>query len=102
MPWVKVWIHFVWSTKNREPYLTNDIRKTVFQHIRENAQKKGVFLDFIGGHVDHVHCLISLGNDQSIREIMQLIKGREDLTEWVAERMRPIEQTSTLTYLTPL
>ncbi|HKC65969.1 MAG TPA: transposase, partial [Pyrinomonadaceae bacterium] len=66
MPWVKVWIHFVWSTKNREPYLKDGIRQKVFQHIRENAKEKDIFLDFIGGYIDHVHCLVSLGTDQTI------------------------------------
>ena len=81
MPWVKVWIHFVWSTKNREPYLTNEIRQKVFQHIRENAQKKDIYLDFINGYVDHVHCLISLGTDQTMEKIMQLIKGESSF--WI-------------------
>ena len=75
MPFVKVWIHFVWSTKNREHYLTIEIRQKVFQHIRENAKEKGIYLDFINGYVDHVHCLISLGTDQTIEKVMQLIKG---------------------------
>lgn len=75
MPWIKIWIHFVWSTKNREPLLTDQIRQNIFRHIRENAGKKGIHLDFIGGYVDHVHCLISLGTDQTIEKIIQLIKG---------------------------
>lgn len=75
MPFVKVWIHFVWSTKNREPFLSDNIRSKVFQHIRENAREKGIFIDFINGYVDHAHCLISLGTDQTIEKIMQLIKG---------------------------
>jgi len=74
MPFVKIWIHFVWSTKNREPYLTDKIRQKVFEHIRENAQTKGIHLDFINGYTDHVHCLISLGTDQTIEKTMQLIK----------------------------
>jgi len=45
MPFVKIWIHFVWSTKDRFPFLTDDIRPNVFQHIRENANQKGIFLD---------------------------------------------------------
>ena len=81
MPWVRVWIHFVWSTKNREPYLTNKIRKNVFEHIKENARGKDIYLDFISGHVDHVHCLISLGTDQEIGRIMQLIKGES--SRWI-------------------
>ncbi len=81
MPYVRVWIHFVWSTKNREPFLTSKIRKDVFQHIKENAKEKDIYIDFIGGYVDHIHCLISLGTDQTIEKIMQLIKGESSF--WI-------------------
>jgi len=76
MPFVKVYIHFVWSTKNRVRTLnTPEIRQKVWQHIRENAIKKGIFIDFVNGHAEHCHCLISLGIDQTISKVMQLIKG---------------------------
>ncbi len=81
MPFVKVWIHFVWSTKNREPYLTDEIRQKVFEHIRENARAKDIHLDFINGYKDHVHCLISLGTDQTIEKTIQLIKGESSF--WI-------------------
>ena len=76
MSFIKVYIHFVWSTKNWEPILkTKELRKKVWQHIRENAIEKGIFIDFINGFSQHCHCLISLGCDQTIQKIMQLIKG---------------------------
>jgi REP element-mobilizing transposase RayT len=76
MPFIKVYIHFVWSTKNREPFLkTKEIRQKMWEHIRANARQKGIFIDFINGHEDHCHCLISLGLDQTIQKTMQLIKG---------------------------
>ncbi|MCC7307589.1 MAG: IS200/IS605 family transposase [Acidobacteria bacterium] len=81
MPWVRVWLHFVWSTKNRHPYLTDEIRSKVLAHIRENARVKGIYIDFINGWVDHVHCLISLGTDQTIEKIIQLIKGESSF--WI-------------------
>lgn len=81
MPFVKVWIHFVRSTKNREPYLTDEIRQKVFRHIRENALKKDIHLDFINGYTDHVHCLISLGTAQTIEKIVQLIEGESSF--WI-------------------
>lgn len=81
MPWVKVWLHFVWSTKGRFPYLTDDIRQRVFSHIRENAKEKGIHIDFINGYLDHVHCLISLGTDQTLEKLMQLIKGESSF--WI-------------------
>ena len=81
MPYIKIWIHFVWSTKNRLPLLTNDIRQKVFQHIRENSVEKGIHIDFINGFTDHVHCLVSLGSEQTIKQIMQLIKGES--SHWI-------------------
>ncbi len=67
MPFVKVYIHFVWSTKNRVQILnTPELRQNVWQHIRENAKKKELFIDFVNGHAEHCHCLISLGVDQTI------------------------------------
>jgi REP element-mobilizing transposase RayT len=38
-------------------------------------------LDFINGYVDHVHGLISLGTDQTIEKLMQLIKGESSF--WI-------------------
>lgn len=82
MPFIKVYIHFVWSTKNREPFLdSKELREKVWQHIRDNAKEKGVFVDFVNGYYDHCHCLISLGGDQTIENIMQLIKGESSF--WI-------------------
>ena len=76
MPFVKVYIHFVWCTKNRVPYLdSKDLRLKVWSHIRENALTKGIFIDFVNGYSEHCHCLISLGTNQTLEKIMQLIKG---------------------------
>ena len=76
MPFIKVYIHFVWSTKNRMPFLaTPEIRQLMWNHIRENAKEKGIHIDFINGYSDHCHCLVSLGVDQTIQKVMQLIKG---------------------------
>jgi len=82
MPFIKVYIHFVWSTKNREPFLdSKELRLKVWDHIRENAKSKGIYLDFVSGYSDHCHCLVSLGLDQTIQKIMQLIKGESSF--WI-------------------
>jgi len=76
MPFIKVYIHLVWSTKNRIPFLeTPEIRKAMWQHIKENGKEKGIFIDFVNGYNDHCHCLISLGKEQTISKVVQLIKG---------------------------
>ena len=82
MPFVKVYIHFVWSTKNREPFLeTKEIRDKFWFHIKDNAQKKGIFIDFVNGYSQHCHCLVSLGIDQTIQKTIQLIKGESSF--WI-------------------
>lgn len=82
MAYIKAYIHCVWSTKNRMPLLaTNELRQTVWQHIRDNAFEKGIFIDHISGYSDHCHCLISLGVDQTIGKVIQLIKGESSF--WI-------------------
>ena len=76
MPFTKVYIHCVWSTKNRFPFLNStDLRQKVWYHIKENALKKEIYLEYISGYSDHCHCLISLGNNQTIQKTIQLLKG---------------------------
>ncbi|SEO21805.1 putative transposase [Mucilaginibacter gossypiicola] len=81
MSFVKIWIHLVFSTKDRQPLLTQSIRYEVHKHIIKNCKEKGIFLQAINGYTDHIHCLISLGKDQSIAKISQLIKGESSL--WI-------------------
>ncbi len=75
MSFVKIWVHAVWGTKNRMPVLSKEVRTNLFQHILENAKEKEIYVDFINGHFDHVHCLIVLNADMSIAKAVQLIKG---------------------------
>ncbi|MBK9106842.1 MAG: IS200/IS605 family transposase [Saprospiraceae bacterium] len=82
MPILKVYIHFVWSTKHRYPFLkTKQLRLKVWDHISENAKEKGIYIDFISGYSDHCHCLISMENDQTMQNVMQFIKGES--SNWI-------------------
>lgn len=82
MSWVSVYMHMVFSTKNRVPFLNSkELRKQVFQHIKANAAEKDIWLDCVNGHKDHAHCLISLGKEQTISKVAQLIKGESSF--WI-------------------
>jgi putative transposase len=80
MSYTRVYIHYVWATKYREPMLIMPYRQQLFTHIRQNALLKGVHLDKINGHIDHVHCLVKLQPGQSIGRVAQLLKGES--TYW--------------------
>jgi REP element-mobilizing transposase RayT len=75
MSYLKIWVHCVWTTNKRIPYLKDGIKDDVIFHIRENAKLKGIYIDHINGHNEHLHALISLGGKQNISDIMQKIKG---------------------------
>ncbi|GAB4497774.1 MAG: IS200/IS605 family transposase [Saprospiraceae bacterium] len=76
MAQVRIWVHAVWGTKRREPIMQNKNKRIdLFKHIKSYAKEKKIYLDFINGEADHVHCLISLACDQTIAQVMKLLKG---------------------------
>ena len=81
MSFVKIWVHLVFATKNREPLLNKELRQNLISHIIENSKEKDIYLQAINGYTEHIHCLISLGKDQSISKISQLIKGESSF--WI-------------------
>ena len=81
MPYIRIWIHLIWSTKNRERIISKEIKSKLLNHIRENAKSKNIFIDFINCEPEHVHTTISLGSDQTISKVAQLIKGES--SNWV-------------------
>ncbi|MBI4725831.1 IS200/IS605 family transposase [candidate division TA06 bacterium] len=80
----KIWVHLVWSTKDRPPYLTKDIKNKVIFHIKEKAKTEGIYVDTVNGVEDHVHCLIDLGLKRSIADTVNLLKGES--SHWVNEQ----------------
>lgn len=82
MPFIKIYIHLVFSTLNRKPLLNSpELRIKVWKHIKENAAEKGIFLAMVNGFSDHCHCLISLASNQNIEKVVQLIKGESSF--WI-------------------
>ncbi|WP_167619703.1 IS200/IS605 family transposase [Maribellus sediminis] len=75
MAYIKIYLHCVWGTKNRIPFITTRNKQTILNHIKENARDKSIHIDFINGHKEHIHCLISLKADQMVSKCLQLIKG---------------------------
>jgi putative transposase len=90
MSFVKIWVHVVFATKHRAPLLTKGIRDDVHKHIIENCLEKEIFLQEINGFTDHLHCLISLGKDQTISKISQLIKGESSF--WINKNNLTVEK----------
>ncbi len=80
----KIWLHIVWSTKDRFPFLSPEIRKELFTHIHEIASKNEYHLSLINGTEDHVHCLFSLNPKLAISKLINEIKGES--SHWLNEQ----------------
>jgi REP element-mobilizing transposase RayT len=81
MPFTKIWIHIIWSIKNRDKIISKELKPLLLGHIIENAKQKGIFIKIVNCVNDHIHLLISLGREQSISKIVMLIKGES--SNWV-------------------
>jgi len=89
MSYVRVWIHAVWGTKNREHFLTKSVRARVLDHICRNAKNKGIYIDRLNGDADHLHCLFGLNADMTIGKTLQLVKGES--AYWInKENVTPV------------
>jgi len=75
MPYTKVFIHYIWSTKNREHLISKEFKPVLLDHIKENSIKKEIFIDTLNCVSDHIHLLVSLGTEQTIAKNAMLIKG---------------------------
>ena len=81
MSYVKIWLHCVWSTKNRDCIIPASFRPELLRHFRQNADNKNIFLDDINVHENHVHALINLGKQQNISTLIQYLKGESSF--WI-------------------
>ena len=75
MSYIRIWIHCVWATHKRIPYLKDEIREQVIYHILTTARTKNIYIDHINGYQEHLHALISLGGTQNVSDIIHQIKG---------------------------
>lgn len=90
MPFTKIWIHAVWGTKDRYPFLTKEVRSETISHIRQNARSKNIYIKSINGFTDHIHCLLALNTDTTIAKTLQLIKGESAF--WINKhKLTPIK-----------
>ena len=68
-------IHYIFSTKERQLFLTDDIRPRIFDYMGGIARKNDIQPQLIGGIEDHVHMLVLVPKTLSIAKAIQLIKG---------------------------
>jgi putative transposase len=70
----KIYIHAVFSTKNREPILHEAWQDELHKVVGGAINSAGCQSLIVGGVADHIHCLFVLGRTISISEAIGQIK----------------------------
>lgn len=70
-----IWIHVIWSTKNREPILNPQLKNEVIQVLQRIAKEHEINIDCVNGIEDHLHFLLRLSTDQSVADVVKTLKG---------------------------
>jgi REP element-mobilizing transposase RayT len=76
--------HLVFSTKNRQPLITEDVRERLYQYMGGIIRGEGGSLLEIGGVPDHVHLLARFKPDVSVSEMIKRIKSKS--SQWLNEQ----------------
>ena len=84
MPYTAIWIHAVWATHQRYPWLTASIRVALCQHLREQAKRQNIRLNDVNGFTNHVHILFALDPAQTLAKVIQLLKGES--SHWLNQQ----------------
>ena len=80
----KTWIHAVWSTKNRLPFLNETVEPRVHEYMRQQLKELGCPVRIINGMSDHVHCLFLLSPQKAIAEVVKQVKG--STSHWINQQ----------------
>lgn len=71
----QIWIHAIWSTKNRKHLIHGNVEYKMFQFITEQLREQKCPVRIVNGMPDHIHCLFLLNPQKSITDVIKQIKG---------------------------
>jgi REP-associated tyrosine transposase len=78
---VKNYIHIVFSTKHRQPFIDNHIKDELFSYlggICKNLESQPIV---VGGHVNHIHILCMLSRKIALMKLIEELKSHS--SKWV-------------------
>ena len=86
-----VYLHIVFSTKDRFPFLSDDIvREEVHAFLGGIAGKRNCPSVLVGGVSDHIHILLQLGRSISLADLVKELKRGSNL--WIQGRFPQMEK----------
>ena len=78
---VKNYLHITFSTKHRQPFITDAIASAFFRSIGGVTKTLDCAAIQVGGYRDHIHVLCNLSKKIALMDHMELIKKRP--SKWI-------------------
>jgi putative transposase len=75
MPYWRLFYHFVWGTKNREPLIALEWEHSLHNVIAAKATALGGLVHAVGGIEDHVHLVVSVPPKIALSTFIGQVKG---------------------------
>ncbi len=68
-------MHFVWTTHERMPLLTGEVRRSVHRCLTAKAEELGCEVLALGGMPDHIHIAVMFPATVTYSRFIHLLKG---------------------------
>ena len=82
-------IHLIFSTKNREPFITEAIEKELHPYLAKTFRELKSPSLTIGGTDDHLHILFSLARTLTIADLVEEVKTES--SKWIKTKGEEFE-----------
>jgi len=87
MPYWRLFYHFTWGTKQREPMILTDFESSLHNVIAAKASALGGVVHAVGGTENHVHLAVSVPPKISLSEFIGQVKGNS--SHFVNHEIKP-------------
>ena len=79
----KILVHLVFSTKNRDPWISKEIQQNLYAYLSGSCRSLGSECYRVGGYFDHVHMALILPRTISLSELVSKLKSSS--SKWMNE-----------------
>ncbi len=78
---VKNYVHLVFSTKYRQPFITKDLQQDLYAYMVGICSKLECYVQAIGGVEDHIHILCLHSKKIALMKLLEELKSHS--SKWV-------------------
>ena len=87
---VKNYIHLTFSTKNRYPFINEEIKEELFKYLGGICKHQQCNPIIVGGYLDHVHILCVLSRKIALMDLVKKVKSNS--SKWMKTKGVPYQK----------